>query len=67
MMGSSEKIREGQIYEGDVVREVSDVNLRMPIDSAVWKLTVGLIKMAPRPLKFVVARESLLRKQNEII
>lgn len=57
MMGSSEKIREGQIYEGDVVREVSDVNLRMPIDSAVWKLTVGLIKMAPRPLKFVVARE----------
>ncbi|KAL9190394.1 hypothetical protein ACHAXT_007605 [Thalassiosira profunda] len=53
----SEKVREGDICEGDVVREVSDVNLRLPIDSAVWKLTVGLIKMAPRPLRFVVARE----------
>mmetsp|Transcript_18505 Transcript_18505/g.38701 ORF Transcript_18505/g.38701 Transcript_18505/m.38701 type:complete len:511 (-) Transcript_18505:148-1680(-) len=59
MSGSEEKVREGEIYEGDVVREVSDVNLRGPIDSAVWKLTVGLIRMAPRPLKFVVAEELL--------
>lgn len=57
-------VREGQINEGDVVREVSNVNLRMPIDSAVWKLTVGLIKMAPRPLKFVVAKEFELREDE---
>jgi len=61
----SEKVREGDIYEGDVVREISDVNLRMPIDSAVWKLTVGLIKMAPRPLRFVVARELEMSVEEE--
>jgi len=54
---NNEKVRVGEIYAGDIVREVSDVNLRTPIDSAVWKMTIGLIKMAPRPLKFVVARE----------
>lgn len=52
-----------EIHVGDVVRQVSDVNLRMPIDSAVWKLTVGLIKMAPRPLTFIVAKE--IKKQEE--
>lgn len=52
-----------EIHVGDVVRQVSDVNLRMPIDSAVWKLTVGLIKMAPRPLQFIVAKE--IKKQEE--
>jgi len=52
-----------EIHVGDVVRQVSDVNLRMPIDSAVWKLTVGLIKMAPRPLQFIVAKE--IMKQEE--
>ncbi|KAL7533567.1 hypothetical protein ACHAXR_005311 [Thalassiosira sp. AJA248-18] len=64
---NGEKVREGDIHEGDVVREVSDVNLRMPIDSAVWKLTVGLIKMAPRPLKFVVARELQMSEEGELV
>lgn len=50
-------LRTGEIYAGDVVREVCGVDLRHPIDSAVWKMTVGLMKMAPRPLQFVVARE----------
>ncbi|KAL7551524.1 hypothetical protein ACHAWF_014710 [Thalassiosira exigua] len=49
--------RVGDIFKGDVVREVGDVNLRAPIDPSVWKLTVGLIKMAPRPLRFAVAKE----------
>jgi len=57
------KIRTGDIYAGDVVREVCGVDLRYPIDSAVWKMTVGLMKMAPRPLQFVVARE--LPRVNE--
>ena len=52
-----QQLRTGEIYAGDVVREVCGVDLRYPIDSAVWKMTVGLMKMAPRPLQFVVARE----------
>lgn len=63
--GKDEKVRDGEIYEGDVVREVSGVNLRMPIDSSVWKLTVGLIKMAPRPLKFIVAEEYYLDEDED--
>jgi len=62
--GENKPARTGdEIHVGDVVRQVSDVNLRMPIDSAVWKLTVGLIKMAPRPLQFIVAKE--IKKQEE--
>ena len=49
--------RIGDIFEGDLVREVSEVCLRKPIDSAEWNMTVGLIKMAPRPLKMILARE----------
>lgn len=49
--------REGDMFAGDVVREVNDVDLRMPIDMAVWKMTVALMKMAPRPLEIVVAEE----------
>lgn len=56
-MSSDEKVRDGEIHEGDLIREVCNVDLRKPIDSAIWKLTVGLIKMAPRPLEFVVATE----------
>ena len=55
--GGGGLVREGEIRPGDVVREVGGVSLRVPIDSAVWKLTVGLVRMAPRPLKFVVASE----------
>ena len=61
-----EASRTGEIYEGDIIRQVSDVNLRTPIDTAVWKLTVGLIKMSPRPLKFVVAKELLLNDNEEV-
>ena len=61
-----EASRTGEIYEGDIIRQVSDVNLRTPIDTAVWKLAVGLIKMSPRPLKFVVAKELLLNDNEEV-
>ncbi|KAL3762628.1 hypothetical protein ACHAW5_001221 [Stephanodiscus triporus] len=49
--------REGEVRPGDVVREVGGVSLRAPIDTPAWKLTVGLIRMAPRPLRLVVANE----------
>lgn len=50
--------RVGEIYNGDVVREVNGVDLRhTPIDSSDWKMIIGLMKMSPRPLKIVVAEE----------
>ncbi len=52
-----DQVREGDIFNGDIVREVQDVDLRMPIDMAVWKMTIALMKMAPRPLKIVLAEE----------
>jgi hypothetical protein len=50
--------RVGDIFVGDVVREVNGVDLRhTPIDSSDWKMIIGLIKMSPRPMKIVVAEE----------
>ena len=52
-----DQVRDGDIFAGDIVREVNDVDLRMPIDMAVWKMTIALMKMAPRPLIMVLAEE----------
>jgi hypothetical protein len=54
---TNERIRDGTLHEGDLIRQVAGVDLRKPIDANVWKLTVGLIKMAPRPLEMIVATE----------
>lgn len=51
------QVRDGDIFVGDIVREVNDVDLRMPIDMAVWKMTIALMKMAPRPLRMILAEE----------
>eukprot|EP00986_Skeletonema_menzelii_P014363 scaffold9470_cov131-Skeletonema_menzelii.AAC.5 len=53
----NDMVRDGDIFAGDIVREVNDVDLRMPIDMAVWKMTIALMKMAPRPLKIILAGE----------
>lgn len=52
-----DQVREGDIFDGDIVRDVQGVDLRVPIDMAVWKMTIALMKMAPRPLKIVLAEE----------
>ncbi|KAL7466636.1 hypothetical protein ACHAXS_006935 [Conticribra weissflogii] len=57
LSGSDETYRTGTVREGDVVRAVAGVDLRFPMEKSVWKLVVGLIKMAPRPLEMVVAQE----------
>lgn len=49
--------RVGEIHPGDVVCNIGGVDLHTPIDTAIWKLTIGLVKMAIRPLKIVVASE----------
>ena len=50
--------REGNIEVGDVIREVAGVDIRRPITNIMWGDTVALIKMAPRPIVLVVAKES---------
>jgi tetratricopeptide (TPR) repeat protein len=50
--------REGNIEVGDVIREAAGVDIRRPITNIMWGDTVALIKMAPRPIVLVVAKES---------
>lgn len=52
-----DQVRDGDIFAGDIVREVNDVDLRVPIDMAIWKMTIALMKMAPRPLRMILAEE----------
>jgi hypothetical protein len=49
--------REGAIQVGDVIREAAGVDIRRPITNIMWGDTVALIKMAPRPIVLVVAKE----------
>ena len=50
-------LRKGKVYAGDLVREAGGVDLRRPITATMWGDTVALIKMAPRPLHLIVAKE----------
>jgi tetratricopeptide (TPR) repeat protein len=49
--------RQGDLFKGDVVREAGGVDIRRPITNIMWGDTVALIKMAPRPIVLVVAKE----------
>ena len=50
--------REGsELTPGDVVREAAGVDLRRPITNMMWGDTVTLMKVAKRPIRFVVAKE----------
>jgi hypothetical protein len=49
--------REGTIEVGDVIREAAGVDIRRPITNIMWGDTVALLKMAPRPIVLVVAKE----------
>jgi len=42
-----------------VVREAVGVNMRNPISGHIWTLAVGLMRVAPRPIEIVVAREEV--------
>jgi hypothetical protein len=50
-------VRTGYIEVGDVVREAAGVDLRRPITNIMWGDTVALVKMAPRPITMIVAKE----------
>jgi len=55
--GETKALRQGKLYPGDIVREAAGVDLRRPITNIMWGDTVALIKMAPKPMKFIVAKE----------
>lgn len=48
---------------GDVVIEAAGVSMRERISEGMWKLTMGLMEVAPRPLEIVVAR--VVEKETE--
>ncbi len=50
---------EGTVHVGDIVCEIAGVNMRRPITEHMWKLTTGLMKVAPRPIEVIVAAEEL--------
>lgn len=50
-------VREGTIEVGDVIREAAGVDIRRPLTNIMWGDTVALLKMAPRPIVLVVAKE----------
>ncbi|GAX18480.1 hypothetical protein FisN_2Lh137 [Fistulifera solaris] len=50
-------VRHGDLYVGDVVREAAGVDLRRPLTNVMWGDTVALIKLAPRPITMLVAKE----------
>lgn len=56
-MPGSPIAREGNIEVGDVIREAAGVDIRRPITNIMWGDTVALVKMAPRPITLVVAKE----------
>eukprot|EP00956_Cyclotella_meneghiniana_P000812 scaffold919_cov74-Cyclotella_meneghiniana.AAC.7 len=47
----------GDVRVNDVVVEAAGVNMRRPISEGMWKLTLGLMEVAPLPLEIVVAEE----------
>lgn len=63
--------RQGLIEKGDIVREAAGVDIRRPITNIMWGDTVALIKMAPRPISFLVSKElspvppAVLDEQNK--
>ena len=57
--------RVGEIHPGDVVCNIGGVDLHSPIDTAIWNFTIGLVKMAIRPLKFSVASEVVVQSIDE--
>lgn len=64
-IGRTMGVIEGKIQEGDVVLEAAGVNMRHPISGHMWKLTVGLMKVSPRPFEVVVAEEMAVGNEEE--
>ena len=47
----------GRFEAGDIVREAAGVDIRRPITNIMWGDTIALVKIAPRPITMIVAKE----------
>jgi len=56
---------QGTVHAGDIVCEIAGVNMRRPITEHMWKLTTGLMKVAPRPIEVIVAAEHVSQEGDE--
>ncbi|KAL7501552.1 hypothetical protein ACHAWT_009821 [Skeletonema menzelii] len=63
---SGDGMFEGTVHVGDIVCEIAGVNMRRPITEHMWKLTNGLMKVAPRPIEVIVASEHTLQEGDEV-
>ena len=54
---SEDGMFDGTVHMGDIVCEIAGVNMRRPITEHMWKLTTGLMKVAPKPIEVIVAAE----------
>ena len=55
----------GNVRLNDVLVEAAGVNMRRPISEGMWKLTKGLMEVAPLPLEIVVAQEMTAEEEKE--
>ena len=55
----------GDVRPNDVIVEAAGVNMRRPISEGMWKLTKGLMEVAPLPLEIVVAQEMTKEEEDE--
>lgn len=53
----SKLARRGEINPGDIIREAAGVDLRRPLTNIMWSDTVALMKISPRPLHIIIAKE----------
>lgn len=58
-------IIEGDVKHDDIVREVAGIDARRPISEHMWKLTSGLMRVAPRPIEVIIASECDLNSLSE--
>jgi hypothetical protein len=56
---------EGTVHVGDIICEIAGVNMRRPITEHMWKLTNGLMKVAPRPIEVIVASERTSSQEDD--
>ena len=56
---------EGTVHVGDIICEIAGVNMRRPITEHMWKLTNGLMKVAPRPIEVIVASEHTSSQEDD--
>jgi len=62
---ANNSLLEGSLHPGDVVCEAAGVNMRHPISDHMWKLTKGLMMVAPRPIEVRVCHDGIEEESDK--